>query len=255
MIGGGAVIDAPAASSAFTPASLSPHSWWDPSDATTVTLNGSNVSQIDDKSGNDHHLTQVVAIDQPAYTAAGQNGLHVITFDGVTEFLEASTAADWTFLHDGTDYLIALVAKVTSATGGILGTTATVLKGAYIYKASEANLQHVVSTGAASSVENTAASSAGTSARIHTLLSDPNNGTAASRSSLFLNGGSAASNNASTTAVGSGAPAQALHIGNLTSTDFMAGFIGECVIVTGADANETNRALLLSYLNSKWAVY
>lgn len=39
--------------------------WWDVSDATTLTLNGSNVSQMTDKSGNGNHMTQATASLQP----------------------------------------------------------------------------------------------------------------------------------------------------------------------------------------------
>ena len=44
--------------------------WWSPRDASTVTLVGTptdDVSQIDDKSGNDEHLVQTVEGDRPQY--------------------------------------------------------------------------------------------------------------------------------------------------------------------------------------------
>lgn len=66
---------------AFDPLSLSPVWWLDASDAATITLNGSNVAQWNDKSGLARHISQGTAANQPAYTTAGQNGLNVVTFD------------------------------------------------------------------------------------------------------------------------------------------------------------------------------
>jgi len=53
--------------------------WYDASDASTVTESSGSVSQIDDKSGNDYHLTQATAGLKPTYETAVQNGLNVIT--------------------------------------------------------------------------------------------------------------------------------------------------------------------------------
>lgn len=56
--------------------------WWDASIASSVTLNGSNVSRISDLSGNGLHLINNTAAAQPAYTTAGRNGLNVIEMSG-----------------------------------------------------------------------------------------------------------------------------------------------------------------------------
>ncbi len=86
-------LGSPAASSGpppFNPLTLSPAVWYDASDATSITLNGSNVSQWNDKSGNGRHAVQATAGNQPLYTIAGQNGLNVVTFNG-TSYRMAST--------------------------------------------------------------------------------------------------------------------------------------------------------------------
>ena len=65
----------------WTPAELDGvQLWLDASDASTITLNGSTVSQWDDKSGNNRHATQATASNQPTYTTAGLNGKNVLTF-------------------------------------------------------------------------------------------------------------------------------------------------------------------------------
>ena len=56
--------------------------WLDADDASTVTLNGSTVSQWDDKSGNGRNASQGSAALQPIYTTNGLNGKPVLSFDG-----------------------------------------------------------------------------------------------------------------------------------------------------------------------------
>lgn len=56
--------------------------WWDAMDASTITLNGSNVSAWADKSGNSRNATQGTAALQPRYNATGWNGLPCIQLDG-----------------------------------------------------------------------------------------------------------------------------------------------------------------------------
>jgi len=69
---------------AWTPAELGADLalWLDADDASTITLNGSTVSQWSDKSGNGRNATQATAGNQPTYTASGLNGKPVITFPG-----------------------------------------------------------------------------------------------------------------------------------------------------------------------------
>lgn len=60
------------ASTAFDPRVLSRLAiWYDALDASTVILNGGNVSQWLDKSGNGRHASQATAASQPQYSAAG----------------------------------------------------------------------------------------------------------------------------------------------------------------------------------------
>ena len=59
--------------------------WFDASDASSVTLNGGDVSQINDLSGNGRHAVQGTAGRQPAYTEAAINGLAAIVFTGAND--------------------------------------------------------------------------------------------------------------------------------------------------------------------------
>lgn len=77
---------------AWTPAALGSALalWLDASDASTITLNGSAVSQWNDKSGNNRHATQATAANQPTYSATGLNGKPTLTFDGSSDNLQAT---------------------------------------------------------------------------------------------------------------------------------------------------------------------
>jgi hypothetical protein len=60
--------------------------WYDAADAATITLNGSSVSQWNDKSGNNYHATQSSFSSQPVYTAAAQASKAILAFDGSNDF-------------------------------------------------------------------------------------------------------------------------------------------------------------------------
>lgn len=78
--------------SAWTPAALGPALalWLDAADASTITLNGSTVSQWNDKSGNARHASQATAANQPTRTLNGLGGRTVLTFDGADDFMNLS---------------------------------------------------------------------------------------------------------------------------------------------------------------------
>lgn len=54
--------------------------WLDAADASTITLNGSTVSQWSDKSGNGRNVTQATASLQPTYNPSGLNGKPALDF-------------------------------------------------------------------------------------------------------------------------------------------------------------------------------
>jgi len=71
----------------FDPSDIETALWLDAADASTVTLNGSTVSQWRDKSGNSRHASQATPASQPTYAAAGFNAKPTIQFDGVNDEL------------------------------------------------------------------------------------------------------------------------------------------------------------------------
>lgn len=71
----------------FSPLEYNPSLWLDAADQTTIILNGPNVAQWDDKSGNGAHAAQGITASQPLYDLAAQNGKNVIDFDGIDDYM------------------------------------------------------------------------------------------------------------------------------------------------------------------------
>jgi hypothetical protein len=67
---------------AWTPSRLGTLALWlDAKDTSTITLNGSTVSQWSDKSGNGRHASQAIADKRPSY-GRSMNGITLVNFDG-----------------------------------------------------------------------------------------------------------------------------------------------------------------------------
>lgn len=74
----------------FSPKSISGlAAWYDASVASSITLNGSTVSQWSDLSGNSRHQLQATASLQPTYNASGLNGKGTLTTTG-TQWTQSS---------------------------------------------------------------------------------------------------------------------------------------------------------------------
>jgi hypothetical protein len=97
----------------FDPKSVSGlAAWYDGSVATSVTLNGSTVSQWSDLSGNARHLTQATAASQPTYNASGLKGRGTLSTTG-TQWMQASAFAT----NSTGDYTIFAVMRFGAVTG------------------------------------------------------------------------------------------------------------------------------------------
>ena len=82
--------------SEFSPSDISDMvAWYDASDSSTITKDGSDrVSQWDDKSANGHDLAQSTSSDQPLWVSADKNGLDVINLAGDRWMSKAFTEVD-----------------------------------------------------------------------------------------------------------------------------------------------------------------
>lgn len=95
--------------------------WWDASDSDSIT-GTTSVTQWDDKSGNDNHLTILDANNGPDSTTVTQNGLSTLDFDHTnTEYISnnafVATASSWTLV---------VVARLNSDTGVMLSSRSNV---------------------------------------------------------------------------------------------------------------------------------
>lgn len=66
----------------WTPQQIPTVFWYDPSDAATITTSGSNVTQVDDKSGNNYTLTPIVGQNPPLIGTRFLNGMNVLEWTG-----------------------------------------------------------------------------------------------------------------------------------------------------------------------------
>ena len=65
--------------------------WLDASDSSTITHSSNAVSQWNDKSGNNHHVSQATADKKPTTDSSLLNGLNTLNFDG-SDYLQASSS-------------------------------------------------------------------------------------------------------------------------------------------------------------------
>ena len=98
--------------SVWNPSMLGPALWLDAADASTITLNGSTVSQWSDKSGNGFHVTQATASAQPTYQATGFNSQPTIFFDATDDEM----GCDQTSVSSQGDLFYAAVFQMLSDT-------------------------------------------------------------------------------------------------------------------------------------------
>jgi len=228
---------------AWTPASLGADLalWLDADDASTITLNGSNVSQWDDKSGNTRHATQATAADQPTYTLSGLNGKPVLTFSSDTLTINTSGIPQpyniFLLGRSNTNFVPFFLDGTTSANRVMMGHNPNAtgdIGRAFIGSGSTFFL--------APSGSSFAYNAPG-------ILGGEYNGT---NSQMFANGSTVANGNAGSTAI------QSLLLGNRYVTasggaTFLNGYIGEFLVVSST-LSTADRQKLEGYLAHKWGL-
>lgn len=256
----------------FTPANLAGLKLWlDAADTSTITLNGSTVSQWNDKSGNAKHFAQGTAGAQPTSGVTTQNNRNVITFDG-GDTLTNTDKAYFKFIHDGSTCFISAVVKFGNVTdpnalytfmanSGISSTSA----GFAWYMDDRASvpanetLNFWVVTGNSANQPVFNGSADGeldpNNYEVISNLIDANAGTAADRSEMRVDNGAAIKNNTSTAVITTNNATYDLAIGSSgNSTFYLTGAVCEIVIVEGADATAANILKVKEYLQGKWGI-
>jgi len=103
----------------FTPRSLSGLAgWWDANDTSTITLNGSTVSEWRDKSGASRHMSQGTAANQPSYVSSDLGGRATVRLAASTNNRLNTSGVYMDVLGNDTSQLITIFAvlKSTNAT-------------------------------------------------------------------------------------------------------------------------------------------
>ena len=217
----------------WTPTLITTAHWLDASDSSTVTLNGSTVSQWADKSGSGKHATQGTAASQPTRLAADQNGLDVLSFDGIANRMDHS------FVASTAEISIFLVVAANSQSGyrGIYSTSGD----------NTSNTMLLARTDTANwGTYGTTAQSANSSIQSAGFLQLALIRIAAGSGIFWRNGASDGSFIAS-----SGQPG---HVGGTSSIpQHFGGKIAEIVVLSGTVSTES-RQLLEGYLAWKWGL-
>jgi FtsP/CotA-like multicopper oxidase with cupredoxin domain len=100
----------------FSPASVANlAAWYDASTTTNLSVFGSSVADLNDKSGNANTLAQPTANSEPAYTASGINGLGSLVFSGAQYLLSANAAFSTNLFNASTVFAVTNQTNTTAS--------------------------------------------------------------------------------------------------------------------------------------------
>ena len=243
------------------------------SGTTLVSSNADVVGQINDKSGNGYHLRQTDGTAKGTYRTNQLNGYPVVRFDGVNDnYPTIASAATFQFLHQSvnTIYIVfkpglvadpnvfmALIDNLTLA--GSVGSRYGI-RLAWDDRASvpvNEAVRQVARCGGSDGINSTTANAflSAQTFGVLSFVSDPSNATAASRSAIRKNGGTATQNNAATGAVGSTAPTYALTVG-AAAGDAGFPFAGDMarILIYNQQHGTTDRTYVENGLIARYAI-
>lgn len=246
----------------FTPADIDLELWLDASDLATITATGVAVSQLGDKSGKGRNFSQATSTARPSTGTATLNARNVLAFDG-NDRLQAASAADWKFLHDGTPYIVVAVWKSGTGTQILVDdhNANVAIAGFSLWRLDTNTAVHMVSNaggGSIYAVQNIVPAVATASTwHVTSLTADPGNATAANRSLLRYDDGAVQQLNTKTGTPSSAAAFYPLNIGSMAQPAgglWFTGEFAELIIAKGAAATPENLENLLLYVGEKWGL-
>jgi len=221
--------------------------WLDADDSSTITLNGSNVSQWNDKSTSAYNFTQATAANQPARTLSGQNSKTVLTF--ATNDFMANTALNW-----GSSSTTLFIVGKEDKTGGTsyqnIFTTGTGATGQWGYGIDQnATGDQIAIFDIGQGLAKFASTMTGTNADVLCFTST---GISAGSVPVNLYKNGAADANNTLTATGTTSAAGAVIGAAAGPTEAYFGTICE-ILMYNSVLSTTNRNSVESYLKTKWA--
>lgn len=231
----------------WTPAQITTALWLDAADNNTITLNGSTVSQWNDKSGNVRNVSQASSTSQPTYNATGFNNQPTIDFDGLNDFLKNAS-------YQPAGALSCFVVFNRDTTGGVF---VNIQRSGGIFEinggggAGYTNIT-VTGTGNLNPALGFDISGGGTSTNIILYITYDGSGTLASDFSARVNG-------TDNTIVNSGAVGYLAETGitigarAVQNIGFYNGRISEIVLIEG-QISQDNRDKIEGYLAWKWGL-
>lgn len=258
--------------SGFNPKSISGLSLWlDASDATTITLNGSTVSEWRDKSGaGAPAAAQSTAASQPAYNATGVNGRGSVDFDSTESLVFSSSTASFNYLHNATGSTMFIVWKPDTSSNPdnlryLLNNTnnSSASTGISLFfddrSSVSRNNRIIYSVNRGVSGQSTCSITtnndfvvAANAFFVFSVVSDTANATAASRLFLYHNGASSGVANTLTNAASTGSASHNLTIGNFGGGGSLAS-VAEILFYQGALGTAARQAVE-RYLGKKYGI-
>lgn len=230
-------MDGGGSSSAWTPSLITTSLWLDANDASTITLNGSTVSQWNDKSGNGRNYAQGTAANQPTYSATGWGTQPAISFDGVNDIL-STAVADWTAAN--------MSWYVVGQRTGSLGTQSLVGNGTNILPIAESAGTTNYTVFRINTVNNPTALSAYYDG---VMIKDKSTNPTVTRATMWTN----MANKFMLEMLGCPAFGTKPDIGKTFSTYLWQGLISE-ILVVPSDSTTSERQLIEGYLAWKWGI-
>lgn len=233
--------------SVWTPYSLgsSVALWLDATDAETITLNGSNVSQWDDRSGNNRHAAQSIATKQPVYVANAINGKACVKGDNTDDVLFGPLPLSRTL-----DYTVVMVLTAISAYDIVFDFHDSATPST----SRITNINFAVGRSSTSGISLTNTGAQSLSSPAIFAATHANSAAAGQRFDQFVNGtrSSGFPADSSAPAFTGGSFNQYAILDDITGGNAWVGGIGEYIIATGL--SESDRQKLEGYLAHKWGL-
>lgn len=255
--------------SGFSPKSISGLSLWlDAGDASTITLNGSNVSEWRDKSGGSPNASQATAASQPSYTSAAINGRPAVDFNGTRSLTFASSTASFNYLHSSTGGVIFMVVRPGATSNPDAyrpflinhGDSSSNTGIGFVFddRASASRNNMLISTvnrgvggqQAAAVLANNFFTTANAYCVLSVVL-DCGNATASSRLRMYLNGTLNSTSNTQTNAASTGNATQNMTIGSIGGSTEAA--VAEMIFYQGV-LGASQRVAVERYLGKKYGI-
>ena len=236
--------------------------WLDASIASSITSSGGAVSQWNDQSGNGYNFVQATGANQPITNSRTLNGKNTIDFDGTNDFMSNATNANWTFMNNtgGSSTFIVGYRDAPSGEVGLLDTSGggSATRGMLISSLATTRVVYwavYAATGGAPVCRVNDGAMTDNAGFYLTILSDPNNGTAANRGYVAIGSAAYTQGNTDTQTPSASAPTTGMFMGAESSGAgaFWNGTIAE-VIIYPTKLSTGDATTVKTYLAAKWGL-